>query len=127
MTQNSRIALGGIVLFLAVGAGAFGSHGLRGMVPPQLIEIWKTAVLYHLFHGLGLLVVAGLHQLQPSRILAQAWLTMLAGMLLFSGSLYLIVLTGSRWLGPITPLGGLTMMASWLLVSWAGLKHWKSK
>lgn len=123
MTSNIGIAIASIMLFLAVGAGAFGSHGLRGMVSPELIEVWKTAVLYHLIHGLGLLLIAILHELRPLPALTKAWLLMLFGIIMFSGSLYLIVLTGIRWLGPITPLGGLVLMLSWLLLAWSSLKR----
>lgn len=123
MTLGNRVGWCGIVLFIAVGAGAFGSHGLRGLVSPELIEVWKTAVLYQLIHGLALLLIAILLELRPAQLLAKAWLTMLLGVGLFSGSLYLIVLTGNRWLGPVTPIGGLILLLSWLMVAWGGFRE----
>lgn len=123
--MNLRIALAGLALALAVAAGAFGAHALRAVVDPRQIEVWQTAVLYHLVHGLALLVLAALIELRPSlRSLRLAWATIGTGLLLFSGSLYLIVLTGARWLGPITPLGGVAMIAGWLLLAGIGWKHW---
>lgn len=123
MTLGNRVGWCGIVLFIAVGAGAFGSHGLRGLVSPELIEVWKTAVLYQLIHGLALLLIAILLELRSAQLLAKAWLTMLLGVGLFSGSLYLIVLTGNRWLGPVTPIGGLILLLSWLMVAWGGFRE----
>jgi len=125
MTQRLRIFFSGIVLFLGVGAGAFGAHALQALLSPREIETWKTAVLYHLIHGLGLLLVAGLEQLRPARGMRLAWSLMALGVLLFSGSLYLIVLTGARWIGPVTPMGGVAMMLAWLAVAWSGFRHWK--
>ncbi|NLO79767.1 MAG: DUF423 domain-containing protein [Xanthomonadaceae bacterium] len=123
MTSCIRFAVAGCLMFLAVGAGAFGSHGLRNLVAPDRVEAWETAVLYHLVHGLALLVVALLHAWRPSKPLAWAWGFMLLGVCLFSGSIYTIVLTGARWLGPVTPLGGVTLMLSWLLLAWAGTRR----
>lgn len=123
MDARARVAIASLTLFLAVGAGAFGSHGLHDIVDPQLIEVWKTAVLYQLVHGLGLLLIAILHEVRPLPGISRAWLLMLAGMLMFSGSLYCLVLTGARWLGPVTPLGGLILMLSWLLLAWASVKQ----
>jgi uncharacterized membrane protein YgdD (TMEM256/DUF423 family) len=126
MNLNTRIAVSALLLFVGVGAGAFGAHALQGMVGPRPLEVWRTAVLYQLVHGLGLLLLTILSELRPARLLKLAWATMLLGVLLFSGSLYLIVLTGARWLGPITPLGGLVMMLSWLLLAWAALRAGKA-
>jgi uncharacterized membrane protein YgdD (TMEM256/DUF423 family) len=104
-----RIAaiLGGV----GVALGAFGAHGLRGRVAPDLIEVWKTGVLYHLIHALALLAVAALatHITWP-RVVAGCFL---AGIALFSGSLYLLVLTNVRVLGAVTPLGGVAFLIGW--------------
>ncbi len=127
MTQRIRITFSGLLLFLAVGAGAFGAHALRAAFEPRQLEVWQTAVLYHLIHGLGLLLLAALIELRPAvKALRAAWVTMALGLLLFSGSLYLILLTGMRWLGPITPIGGSALMLAWLMLAWAGFKHWRS-
>jgi uncharacterized membrane protein YgdD (TMEM256/DUF423 family) len=108
----SSLRLAGALLFLAVALGAFGAHGLRSRVGPELIEVWKTAVLYHLVHGLALLGVAlgGPQRIGWHRVVSGLFL---AGIVLFSGSLYLMVLGGSRWLGAITPLGGVAFLGGW--------------
>lgn len=95
--------------FLAVGLGAFGAHGLKASLEANgMLEAWKTAVLYHLAHAVALLVLA-LHGANNRG----AWWLLCAGILLFSGSLYLLALTNLRWLGPITPVGGLCFLAGW--------------
>ncbi len=108
---------------LGVAAGAFGAHALRARVDAAQLAVWHTAVLYQLVHGLGLLLVSALHtQLHP---VWQRWAVrlMLAGILMFSGSLYLLVLAGQRWLGAITPLGGSLMLLGWALVAIAAWRH----
>lgn len=108
-----RIAAG--LGFLAVGLGAFGAHALKGALQTNdTTEVWKTAVLYHFVHALALLVLAVL----PGASRAAAGL-FLAGIVLFSGSLYLLALTNIKWLGAVTPLGGLCFLAGWLaLILW---------
>ncbi len=96
--------------FLAVGLGAFGAHALKGtLVTNATTEVWKTAVLYHFLHALALLVLAAL----PSVNRPAAGL-FVAGIVIFSGSLYLLALTNVKWLGAITPLGGLCFLVGWL-------------
>ncbi|WP_092016045.1 DUF423 domain-containing protein [Marinobacter daqiaonensis] len=95
-------------------AGAFGAHGLQGAVSARGLEVFQTAVTYQMYHGIALVLVsllaaAGL----ANRLLAVAGAFFLAGVLLFSGSLYLLVLTDIRWVGPITPLGGVCFMVGW--------------
>ncbi len=95
--------------FLAVALGAFGAHGLKGLLETNgTLAIWEKAVLYHFLHALALLVLA-LHPL----IRPGPSLLLLAGIIIFSGSLYLLALTNVRWLGAITPLGGLCFLAGW--------------
>lgn len=102
---------------LGVASAAWGAHGLERVVSdPHLQEVWGTAVRLHLYHGLGLLVVGRL----PGAPRAVGWL-LLVGVLLFSGSLYGLSLSGVRWLGAITPLGGLGFIAGWLWLA-LGLK-----
>lgn len=99
---------------LAVIAGAFGAHGLRGQVEVYLLEVFRTAVSYQMYHALALVLVTLLAgQGWPRKRLAWAAAFYLAGILLFSGSLYLLVLSGQHWLGPVTPMGGLCFMAGW--------------
>ena len=101
--------------FLAVALGAFGAHSLKGILSANdTLEIWKTAVLYHLAHAIALLALA----LQGAQNRG-AFILLVAGVVIFSGSLYLLALTNVRWLGAITPLGGLCFLAgwAWLIVS----------
>ena len=107
-----------IAAFLAVALGAFAAHGLRGRLDEHMMEVFQTAVRYHFFHALGLGLIAVLAKQYPgSNPLRWAGWLMLAGMVVFSGSLYLLTLTGLKWLGMITPLGGLAFMAAWLLLA----------
>lgn len=103
----------GVAGALGVALGAFGAHGLEGRIDdPHLLEVWETAARYHLVHALALAAVAA-HPRAPARA---GWAFVL-GIVLFSGSLYLMTLTGARWLGAITPLGGLSFIAGWLLLA----------
>jgi uncharacterized membrane protein YgdD (TMEM256/DUF423 family) len=113
------VMLGSFNMFLAVALGAFGAHGLTSRVSADLLTVWQTAVLYHLAHALGLLLVGLLAPHLPVK--AAGW-TLFAGIVLFSGSLYLLVLTGIRPLGMITPLGGVAFLAGWLLLVLSALK-----
>ena len=101
---------------ITVGLGAFGSHGLRGTVTPEMLQVWRTAVEYQFFHTVSLLACA----LYPNarRVVVTMWLW-LAGVVLFSGSLYALVLTGYRVLGMITPLGGVAFIIGWLALAWS--------
>ncbi len=98
---------------LAVVLGAFGAHGLRARVTPEQLASWNTATEYHLLHSVALLALAlyAAQSGQEIRLPASLWT---AGMLLFCGSIYLLVLTSQRWLGPVTPVGGLLLIAGWL-------------
>ena len=96
----------GVVGFLGVALGAFGAHGLKGTVPDEMLDVWKTGVLYHLVHAVFLLVVTAPW---PRRLA-------LVGIGLFSGSLYAMTLSGVKVLGAITPLGGLCFLAAWALL-----------
>jgi uncharacterized membrane protein YgdD (TMEM256/DUF423 family) len=96
--------------FLAVALGAFGAHALKAtLAAHEMADVWKTAVLYHFLHGLALMVVAVLPV--TNRPAAGFFI---AGIVIFSGSLYLLALTNMRWLGAITPIGGLCFLAGWV-------------
>jgi len=123
MTDRQLTILAALNMIAAVGAGAFGAHGLKRMLAPDLLAIWQTGVLYHLIHALGLFIVALLGARFGSALLSTAGLVMFAGIVLFSGSLYLLAVTGTRWLGAITPLGGVAFLLAWALVAWAA---WRS-
>ena len=113
-------AIAAIFLALAVGLGAFGAHGLRSRLNPEMMDIYKTAVLYHFLHALGMLIVSLLPKtgtFPESGADTICWL-LLAGILISSGSLYLLALTGTRALGAITPIGGVAFIAAWVLLAW---------
>lgn len=119
MTHRQLVLAGALFLLTGVAAGAFGAHALKQMVSPDRLLVWQTAVLYQLIHGLGLLVIAAMRPHYPSRCLAYAGLFLLAGILIFSGSLYTLVLTDLSWLGAITPIGGVSFMLGWACVTWS--------
>ena len=108
---------------LAVALGAFGAHGLRKRVSEDSVRIWETANRSHFVHGLGLIAVAILARLQvgaEGQAMAAAFWLMVAGTILFSGSLYVMTVRRRRWLGPITPLGGLAWIVAWVFLAVAG-------
>jgi uncharacterized membrane protein YgdD (TMEM256/DUF423 family) len=118
------IVVGALSGFVSVAAGAFGAHGLKNRLTPDLLAIFETGARYEMYHAL-LLVLVGVLALQkdaPSGPLSASGLLLLAGTLLFSGSLYVLALTGQRWLGAITPLGGLCFLAGWVALAYAGLR-----
>lgn len=101
--------------FIAVCLGAFGSHGLRDKLPENLMHAWSTGVQYHFYHVFALALVAlVIQQSATSRFLTSSGVLFVVGLLFFCGSLYGLALGGPRWLGPITPLGGLCFMVGWL-------------
>jgi len=112
--MKAWLIVSSVLGFLGVAAGAFGAHALRGKLEPRDLEIFETAVRYQLVHALALGLVAGLGGLRASAALNAAGGAFTAGVLIFSGSLYLLVLTQTRWLGAITPLGGLALLAGWI-------------
>ena len=104
---------GALSAFIAVAAGAFGAHALRARLAPDLLTVFETAARYQMYHALALLAVAWASNHWPGTPLRAAGLLFIGGTLLFSGSLYLLALTAARWLGAITPLGGLLFLAGW--------------
>lgn len=109
---------------LAVALGAFGAHALRGRLDEQMLANFETGVRYHFYHALALVAVAVVIKFWPNSPLANyaGWL-FVVGILIFSGSLYLMALTGARWLGAITPIGGVAFIAGWIclaIVAWRG-------
>lgn len=111
------IAIAALSGALAVVAGAFGAHGLKARVAADQLAAWSTASGYHLLHSVVLLVLA-IHAARSGPSVALPFGLFLAGIVLFSGSIYGLVLAPVRWLGPVTPLGGLCLVAGWLSLLW---------
>jgi len=109
---------GAVLAGLAVAAGAFGAHGLEGRVSPDRLETFHTAVTYQIYHALALLAVGWAAVQGGGGLVHGAGYCFLAGILVFSGSLYLLVFTDTSWLGAITPLGGAAFLAGWGLLAW---------
>jgi uncharacterized membrane protein YgdD (TMEM256/DUF423 family) len=103
-------------MFLGVALGAFGAHGLRGRLSPEMLTVFETGVRYHFYHALGLFAVAWLSESHPSGLVTLAGWAFLFGIIVFSGSLYVLSISGVRWLGAITPIGGVGFLVGWLLL-----------
>ncbi len=110
-------------MFMAVALGAFGAHALKARLAPDMAAVWQTAVQYHAWHALALLATGILLAQDPARSLLgiAGWL-FVAGIVLFSGSLYALALTGTRGLGAVTPLGGVAWLAAWAVFAWAAMR-----
>jgi uncharacterized protein (TIGR03382 family) len=118
-------AVAAVLLSLAVMLGAFGAHALRGRLDAYALGVYEKAVFYHFVHALGLLIVSALPRLEALSSSAAGWVCALlvAGILLFSGSLYALAMSGVRALGAVTPLGGVSFIAAWLLLAFSLLQH----
>jgi len=114
------IKLGALFMFLGVALGAFGAHALKPKMTEHYFEVYKTGVLYHLIHAMGLFVVAWLITQANNPKLNWVGILLIIGILLFSGSLYILSITGQKWLGAITPLGGLAFLAAWIFLIFCG-------
>lgn len=115
MTHSRLIAIGAANAALAIAFGAFGAHALKARLVPDMLAIWHTAFQYHIAHSLGL-ILAGLvmtHRSDSRALRASGWL-MVVGIVLFSGSLYILSVTGIRGFGAITPFGGIAFIAAWI-------------
>ncbi|MEO8305600.1 MAG: DUF423 domain-containing protein [Betaproteobacteria bacterium] len=120
MSARLAMTLAAAFLFVAVGVGAFGAHALKERLAPDLMAVYQTAVQYHFWHALGLLAVGMLLLNRPDSglLAAAAWL-LVAGLVLFSGSLYALALTGVRGFGAVTPFGGAAFLAAWVALGCA--------
>jgi uncharacterized membrane protein YgdD (TMEM256/DUF423 family) len=116
---------GATLLALAVVFGAFGAHSLRDRLDPYSMGVYEKAVFYHFIHAMGLLVVSFLPKTGTFSEFATSWVCglLLAGILIFSGSLYALAISGNRMLGAITPIGGVAFIAGWLMLAWFVMRH----
>ena len=124
LMERTFAILGALSGFAAVAAGAFGAHGLRQRLSPDMLAVFETGARYQMYHAIALLAVAWAGTRWPGSAMQFAGWAFVAGTLLFSGSLYLLSLTGARWLGAITPVGGVAFLAGWLGLAWGA---WEGK
>ncbi len=118
------IATGALLMAAAVGLGAFGAHGLRSRLDAYSMSVYEKAVFYHFVHALGILAVALMARMHAISLAGQervAWL-LFAGIIIFSGSLYALAISGVRILGAITPIGGLAFIAGWILLAYEAFR-----
>jgi len=113
---NLIIAFGAFNAFIAVGTGAFAAHGLKDFLSVEYLSTFKTAADYQLMHGIGLIVIGLINKHDTNRCNIAAAIFMFVGIILFSGSLYTLTLTGIKWLGMITPVGGICFLMAWLIL-----------
>ncbi|GKU83718.1 DUF423 domain-containing protein [Niallia sp. NCCP-28] len=122
--MKAFIIIGAVNAFLAVALGAFGAHGLEGKISAKYLEIWKTGVTYQMFHSMGILIIGAIMMKIPqSSLLTWSGWLMVAGIILFAGSLYVLAVTQISVLGAITPLGGVAFLTAWILLIIAAVKY----
>jgi uncharacterized membrane protein YgdD (TMEM256/DUF423 family) len=124
--SKAILLAGAALLALAVITGAFGAHTLKPKLPDDMMQVYKTGVEYHFYHALGLLLVGILSIQFPSGLINWSGICLILGIVVFSGSLYLMALTGIKWLGAITPLGGISFITGWVLLFLAIWKNFSS-
>ncbi|WP_158769895.1 DUF423 domain-containing protein [Paraglaciecola sp. L1A13] len=119
------LVIGAFSAMLAVILGAFAAHGLKNQLSDNLLGVFQTGVQYQMYHSLGLILLVLVAQIMPSPQLAWSAAFMTTGILLFSGSLYLLAITGIKWFGPITPIGGLCFIIAWAIFIFTAVKGLK--
>lgn len=120
--MNTLGVMGGVFGFLGVAFGAFGAHVLKGQLSPEDLAIFETGVRYQMYHSLALLLTAVLVSKGPGRSRALMGWGFTVGIIVFSGSLYALVLTGQRWLGAVTPIGGIAFLFGWGALVWTMIR-----
>lgn len=121
--SNLCVGIGAICAMLAVSAGAFGAHALKSILSPYSLNVYHTAVDYQFIHAIGLILIGILNNQTPSSVHKTVALLLFIGIILFSGSLYLLSFTGIKWLGMITPIGGLCFIVAWFSLGISYLKN----
>jgi uncharacterized membrane protein YgdD (TMEM256/DUF423 family) len=119
MARNTFLLIGALAAFIGVALGAFGAHGLRSRLSPDMLAVFETGVRYQMYHALALLLVAAIMPTMSGWLMSTAGWLFTAGIVLFSGSLYLLALTGTTTFGAITPVGGLAFLAGWACLAFA--------
>ncbi len=118
-TRSFRFAfLGALFAATSVAAGAFGAHALKSILDPPMLAVYETAARYQMYHALGLFVVAWLARETDNPLAVKAGWLFCMGILLFSGSLYIVALAGIKWMGALTPVGGVSFIGGWTCVAW---------
>ena len=120
--SNLFVGLGALNAFFAVAMGAFAAHALKDNLTERYLSVIQTAVDYQFYHALGLILIGVLYQQNKNKFTARAGVLMLCGIVLFSGSLYALALSGTKWLGMITPVGGVCFLIAWLMLAFGYLK-----
>ncbi len=121
--ERMFVVCGAVMGFVGVGAGAFGAHLLKTLLPADLLEIFEIAVRYQMYHALALVAVGLLAGRAAGGATSVAGWAFLIGIVIFSGSLYLLALTGQRWLGAVTPIGGVAFLVGWAALAWSVLSR----
>ncbi|CAD2072016.1 DUF423 domain-containing protein [Phocicoccus pinnipedialis] len=116
------IIVGAINALISVACGAFGAHGLEGKLSEHYLQVWETACRYQMYHGLGIILIGVLKHMTGIQLFGTAGWIMLVGIILFSGSLFVLALSGVKILGAVTPIGGVFFIASWVMVIIGALK-----
>lgn len=116
------LMIGALMGAFGVGAGAFAAHGLKARLAPDLLAVFETGARYQMIHALALLAVGLVMARTPHPALTVSGWLFVVGVVVFSGSLYVLAITGIRWLGAVTPIGGLAMIAGWLCLAWGAFK-----
>ncbi len=118
MMKSIFLLLASLSAMTGVGLGAFGAHGLKNVLSPELLTVYQTGVTYQMWHALGLMGISLVHQQSPeSKLIYWAGWLMFMGIILFSGSLYLLVILNLKWIGIITPIGGVSFIMAWVLIA----------
>jgi len=112
-------AVGALSAFIGIAAGAFGAHGLKSHLSAEMLSVFEVGVRYQIYHAFALIAAAWAQAKWPSLLVTTGGWLFVIGTILFSGSLYLLSVTGMRWLGMITPLGGLAFLAGWACLAWS--------
>ena len=120
--QRYFFIIGSSLAMVGVIAGAFGAHGLKGRISGGMLETFEVAVRYQMYHALGLLAVAWAVSQWSSQLINLAGWSFVIGTCIFSGSLYILSLTGIRWFGAITPIGGLVLIVGWACLIWGAMR-----